>query len=176
MQGRFTLKWASVALMLLFGVAVTVKAQNKISVKKELRSASIPEMISAHEFIFKSYTAIPTKGKPRHLAGRYDINIKKNYLISDLPYFGRVYAPSPYPIKASLDFKSSLFTYLVKLGKNGRWEVTIKPEDNREIQQLFFTIFDDGFATLKASFYTRDAITFHGYIEPEKGSKKLNLG
>ena len=171
MQGRFTFKRASMALTLLFGVAVTAKAQNKISQKKEVKSAAISEMINAHDFTFKAHTEIPLKGKSRQLAGHNDINIEKNYLISDLPYSGRVFAPSPSPIKAGLDFKSSMFTYVDKLDKNGRWEVAIKPKDNNAIQQLLFTIFNNGFATLRASFYLRDAITFKGYIEPEKEIK-----
>lgn len=171
MQGRFTFKRASMALTLLFGVAVTTKAQNKISQKKEIKSAAISEMIGAHEFIFKAHSEIPLKGKSRHLAGNNEMNIEKNYLISDLPYSGRVFAPTSSPINAGLDFKSSMFTYMDKLEKNGRWEVAIKPKDDNDIQQLLFTIFNNGFATLTASFYLRDAITFKGNIEPDKGSK-----
>lgn len=171
MQGRFTFKRASIALTLLFGVAIAAKAQNKISRKKEVKSAAISKMIGAHEFIFKAHTEIPLKGKSRQLSGLNDINIDKNYLVSDLPYSGRVFAPTSSPIKEGLDFKSSMFTYMDELAKSGRWEVAIKPKDNNDIQQLLFTIFDNGSATLKASFYLRDAITFKGEIEPDKGSK-----
>lgn len=166
MQGRFTFKRASMALTLLFGIVITVEAQNKISKKNELRSANIPEMINEHEFIFKAHTEIPLKGKVTHLAGHYDMDIEKNHLVSDLPYSGRVFAPTSSPIKTELDFKSSMFTYTDKLDKNGHWEVAIKPKDNNGIQQLLFTIFNNGFATLTASFYLRDAITFKGNIEP----------
>lgn len=171
MQGRSTFKRASIVLTLLFGVAVTAKAQSRISQKKEIKFAAISEMIRSHEFIFKAHTEIPLKGKSRQLTGRNDINIDKNYLVSDLPYSGRVFAPPSSPIKAGLDFKSSMFTYMDKLEKNGHWEVAIKPKDDNNIQQLLFTIFDNGFATLKASFYLRDAITFKGEIEPDKGGK-----
>jgi len=57
------------------------------------------------------------------------------------------------------------FEYSVKTAKNGGWEITIVPKDKRELQRMFLTVSEDGYATLRITSSNRDPISFDGTIE-----------
>jgi len=110
----------------------------------------------------------PLRGRSRTLTSEYDVKINNDSLVSYLPYFGRAYQAPMDPSQGGIQFTSTSFSYEVNAnGKNG-WDVIIKPKDYQDVQQLSFTIFDNGSATLNVVSTQKDPISFNGNVEPIK--------
>jgi len=97
------------------------------------------------------------------------VNVSRDKLNSFLPYVGRIYRPLLDPSKGPLRFTSDKFTYNVSPKNKNAWEITIKPGDNTEVEQMRFDLFDNGTATLNVTSTDRDAISFSGRIEKLNG-------
>jgi hypothetical protein len=91
--------------------------------------------------------------------------VKKDTISSFLPFFGRAFQAPMDPSKGAIQFTSTNFSYNVNPKNNDQWEVTIRPNDYPDVQQLFFNIFDNGTATLNVVSTHRDPISFSGHIE-----------
>ncbi|HTE29828.1 MAG TPA: DUF4251 domain-containing protein, partial [Chryseolinea sp.] len=63
-----------------------------------------------------------------------------------------------------INFTSVSFDYKYSQRKKG-WDLTIKPKDANGIQDLSFTIFDNGTASLRVNSINRQPISFNGYLE-----------
>src|SRR5690606_37878184 len=113
-----------------------------------LERAEIEQMINNHSFIFVAERMNPLRGRSRILTSSYDVRINNDSLVSYLPYFGRAYRAPVDPTNVGTQFTSTNFTYVVGEIKNNQWRVTLKPKDIGDIQELSFTIFDNGRASL----------------------------
>lgn len=129
------------------------------------KKLGIQEMLNSREFVFRAQFANPMRGPSRPLTTPYELKIDRDTLTSNLPYFGRVYAAPINPTRSVLDFVSHRFSYKWTTPKKGRWELTIKIEDNQDVQQFFLTVFDNGSGTLSVTFSSRDGISFNGYLQ-----------
>jgi hypothetical protein len=69
------------------------------------------------------------------------------------------------PSKGGIQFTSTNFSYNLTAKSNNQWEVTIRPNDYMDVQQLYFNIFENGTASLNVVSAHRDAISFTGHIE-----------
>lgn len=131
----------------------------------QLSSTDVKNMIDSSRFDFVAERMTPLRGRSRYLTSRYDLTVKKDILISFLPYFGRAQVAPMDPSKGPLSFTSKNFTYDVTQKKNDEWQVLIRPKDFSDVQQLIFNIFGNGTATLNVVSLNRDAISFTGHIE-----------
>ena len=99
----------------------------------------------------------------------YTLQIMKDKIVSDLPYFGRAYTAPMDPAQSVLQFTSGKFSYTLTPGKKDGWIVVIKPMDHREIQQMRLTISSDGYSSLQVMSVNRDPISFYGIVTaPDK--------
>lgn len=117
-------------------------------------------------FNFTAQYAQPMKGGNRYLTGNYFLKVKKDTVISDLPYMGRVFAPSMSG-EGGLKFTSLDFTHETKMRKKGGYDVLIRTRDTKGYT-LRFTLFEDGNATLSVSGTDRESISYRGtfkYLE-----------
>jgi len=137
-------------------LVISVQAQD---VKNDFASK-----ISGKHFIFKAQTATPTSGRLRQLTSDYDVKVSGDSLIAYLPYFGRAYSAPIDPTDGGINFTSVSFDYKYSQRKKG-WDLTIKPKDANGIQDLSFTIFDNGTASLRVNSINRQPISFNGYLE-----------
>lgn len=122
-------------------------------------------MINAHEFKFIAERVTPLRGRMRHLTSSYDVTVKKDSLVSYLPYFGRAYQAPINPSEGGIQFTSTQFSYEVSDDKKNSWNVILKPGDQPDVQQFLFTIFENGTATLNVTSTHRDPISFYGNIQ-----------
>lgn len=127
-------------------------------------AADIRHMVDSAKFVFTAERAIPMRGPMKMLTSEYQVKIARDSLYSFLPYFGRSTQAPMDPSKSPLDFTSAGFDYQYSSKGAHEWQVTIRPKDRMEIQQLFFTISDNGHASLIVSSTSRDPITFEGHI------------
>ena len=105
---------------------------------------------------------------------RYELTIAKDTVVAYLPYFGRAFTPSMNPNESGIKFTSTKYSYATEKKKKGNWVITIKPEDNRDIQTLTLNVTQSGYASLVVTSNNKQSITFNGYLS-EPAVKKNEL-
>ena len=130
-----------------------------------LERAEVEQMIDSHSFIFVAERMNPLRGRSRILTSSYDVRVNNDSIISYLPYFGRAYSAPVDPTNVGTQFTSTNFTYHVKADKNNKWYVSLTPKDAPAIQELSFTIFENGVASLSINSTYKDQISYEGYIK-----------
>ncbi len=130
----------------------------------KLNADDVRNMVDSSQFVFVAERVNPLHGSTRYLTSRYDVVVKKDSLVCDLPFFGRSFVAPMDPTKGGIEFTSTHFSYNIH-SKGSEWEVLIKPNDYGDVQQLMFDIYDNSTATLNVLNTHRDAITFYGHIE-----------
>lgn len=134
---------------------------------QKLDKAVVQNFIKAKEFVFKAQTVLPMTGMSRQLTSEYDVKFLGDSIVAYLPYFGRAYSAG-YGEGGGIDFTSTKFDYKVKQRRKGGWDITIKPQDAKDVQQLNFTVSEDGYASLQVTGNNRQAISYNGYIVERK--------
>jgi hypothetical protein len=135
---------------------------------KKDKKAEIKNMVEARNFVFKAQTALPTAGSARQLTSDFDLQVSKDTIVSDLPYFGRAYTPPLNPAEGPLRFTSTDFQYMVSNKKKGGWNITITPKDVQDPRQLTLSIFENGTASVMVTSYNRQPISFNGYVTAKR--------
>lgn len=131
---------------------------------ESLKAGEAFNLVNNRQFAFVAEHMSPLRGRSRTLTSEYSVTINNDSLMSYLPYFGRAYMATIDPSKNSLDFTSTDFSYTVKDGRKDSKTLTIVPKDHSEVQQFFFTIFDNGTTTLQVINTNKDAISYNGYL------------
>lgn len=144
-------------LALLLASAGIIQAQEKAELTTR-------ELLETKNFVFKAQTVNPQRGRFRQLTSDYDVVVTSDTIIAFLPFFGRAYSAPINPSEGGIKFTSGKFDYSVTKGKKQRWIVKIKPGDVKDVQDLYFTIFDNKKATLLVNSVNRESILFNGYI------------
>ena len=135
---------------------------------QELDKGQVQNAVQAKEFVFKAQTVMPMNGATRQLTTEYDVKFLGDSIISYLPYFGRAYNTSYGSQDGGINFISTKFEYNAKTGKKGAWEISIKPKDAKEIQEMNFTISENGSTSLRITSTNRQPISFYGQIMNRK--------
>jgi hypothetical protein len=121
-------------------------------------SDDIASYVNSGSFVFKAQSVTPETGNVRQLTTPFTLSVSKYDIVSNLPYFGKAYSAPVDPTQGNLQFTSKNFQY-----------ITIKPKDvQSDGLEMYFTIYEDGTASLDISSETRQAISFNGYIEAAK--------
>lgn len=135
---------------------------------QDIDKTQVKNFIESKEFVFKAQTVMPMSGGSRQLTTDYDVRFLGDSIISYLPYFGRSYTATYGSEGGGIDFTSTKFDYKVKARKKGGWDVTIKPSDVKEIQEMNFTISDNGSTSLRVTSTNRQPISFYGHVTNRK--------
>lgn len=133
-----------------------------------LNDSEVKNVVDSSHFTFVAERMNPLRGSSHVLTSYYDVTVKKDTLRSFLPYFGRSHQAEIGRTKSPLEFDSHNFTYKVDQKNPDQWQISINPKDVQEIQQLLFTVFNNGTATLNIVSTNRDPISFYGHIEKNK--------
>ena len=131
---------------------------------QELDKVQVQNAVQAKEFVFKAQTVMPMNGATRQLTTEYDVRFLGDSVVSYLPYFGRAYNASYGGQDGGINFTSTMFDYKFKARKKGGWDVILKPKDAKEIQEMNFTIAENGSASLRVTSTNRQPISFYGHI------------
>ena len=132
------------------------------------RKAEIKKIVEAQNYVFKAQTALPIAGATRQLTSDYDLQVSKDTIVSDLPYFGRAFTAPLNPSEGPLQFTTTKFQYMVSNNKKGGWDVCITPKDLTDPRELIMTIFDNGSASVVVNSNNRQPISFNGYVTSKK--------
>ena len=163
MKQRNKYRFPGIFILLIFSFILIQCSASKSTTN--LEKGMVEEMINNHSFIFVADRMNPLRGRSYILTSSYDVRVNNDSLVSFLPYFGRAYSAPIDPTNVVTQFTSLNLTYEIKPEKNNQWRVTLTPKDAPSIQELSFTIFDNGNASLSVSSTSRDQIRFDGYIK-----------
>ena len=143
-----------------------------ISIAQAQPELNVQKLLDEKNFVFKAESVNPARGRYRHLTSEYDVVVSPDTITTYLPYFGRAYSAPINPAEGGIKFTTLKFDYAAKKDSKDRWEVSVKPKDSQEVQDLFFTVFSNGRATLRVNSVNRETISFNGYIVEGKAGKK----
>jgi hypothetical protein len=155
------IKFSIIGLLISFILCQCTATKNI----EKLNSADIKNMIDSSQFVFDAERVNPLQGRTRYLTSSYDVVVKKDTVQSFLPYFGRAYQAPMDPSKGGIQFTSTDFSYTVQSNSDNEWDVIIKPEDYNDVQEMRFSIFGNGSASLNVISTHKDPISFTGHIE-----------
>src|SRR5581483_2521391 len=97
-------------IFLLSALAFSMTAHAQSSDK----SAAIKTLVESRHYIFKPQTAMPMTGRTHELNYDYRLTVTPASIVSELPYFGRAYAPVPYnPTQSPMSFTTKSFDYVL---------------------------------------------------------------
>ncbi len=100
---------------------------------------------------------------------QYDFKVTKDSVVAYLPYYGRSFSPPLNPNEGGIKFTSKDFSYNETKNKRGNYTIQINTKDlKRENFRLTLSITPNGYATLIASGYNKQPITFNGYLSESK--------
>lgn len=129
---------------------------------------SVPDMIKAQSYVFVAQTASPSRGGLRQLDPGYDLVVRKDSVISYLPYYGRSFNAPVDPNDGGIKFTSTEFEYNIKDRKKGGWDIEIKPKDAKDVRTMQLSVFENGSASLMVTSNSRQNISFNGRIEEKR--------
>ncbi len=160
----------TIKLLLILFISLSIfsdcsSTKNTSAYKNDTSPITIKNMIDSQSFIFMAETVNPLRGRFRILTSPYDVTVSQDSLISYLPYFGRAYTAPIDPSQGGIQFTSTDFSYDVKHEKSDKWDILIKPKDRQDVQQLNFSIFDNGTASLNVISISREPISFNGHLQ-----------
>jgi hypothetical protein len=159
-------KLKNIPVTSLLALFVTVLSST-IAHAQNLDKSVVQNFVKSKEFVFKAQTVLPMTGASRQLTSEYDVKFLGDSVVAYLPYFGRAYSAG-YGEEGGIDFTSTKFDYKVKERRKGGWDIAIKPLDAKDVQQLNFTVSENGYATLQVTSNNRQPISFNGYIVERK--------
>ena len=148
-------------LMTVFNAAFSQEVKQEESSKE----ASVRKMIESKDYVFIAQFVLPTRGPMRQLTSEYDLKVSKEEIEAYLPFFGRAYSAPMNASEGGIKFTSDEYDYKIKARKKGGWDISIKPEDVRDVRKLFLSVFANGDASLRVLSTNRETIAFNGYIK-----------
>jgi hypothetical protein len=147
----------------IFGCSPT----RNIKADPPIDAAAVKRLVESQNFVFTASFVNPMSGRRRFLTPGYEMSVSKDTIISYLPFFGRGYTAPVSPSDVDFDFTSTRFTSAVTPSGRG-WNISIKPKDRTDIQELYFKIFDNAVASLNITSMDRSTISYDGYISERK--------
>jgi hypothetical protein len=160
-------------LAFVFVAASLVTANAQKQTRKERRAAkaeAVKKMVDESNYVFVANSASPLGGGLRQLTSEYDLKITKDTITAWLPYFGVAHIAPIDPTEGGIKFTTTNFEYTTTRVKNGNWRILIKPRDKnigdmRDVQQMWLTISENGYASLQVISTNRDPIMFDGELQ-----------
>lgn len=154
----------SMLLTVIIATACSGSKQAAANFSKE----AITEAINKNEWVFTANYVLPQSGRSRPANGVYTVTCSDNKFVVYLPYFGRAYSVPIGSSQGPLDFQTSDFDLAKEQKKAGQWSLILKPKDNKEVQSMNFTLYDNGSANLDVTLTNRSPISFTGNVAPKK--------
>ena len=140
-----------------------LRAQSKDEERQAVQAA-----VQNQEYVFTAQTATGQRGRSIQLSGGpYTIKVSKELFECDLPFYGSSFSGSAgygNMGESGVVCKSSKFSYEMKPRKKGGWEVTVKPEEKKDIVNITLTIGPDGYTTVNATLTNRSPMRYYGLV------------
>src|SRR6478736_1631056 len=163
----------SILILIVLMAYLPVVAQESKEEKKAAQTTVITDQVNGKRYAFRALSAMATGGSgTRQLSGSYyTLTVLSDSIVSDLPYYGRLYQAPMNSQDGGIKFISTKSDYSVKARKKGGWDIKIKTKDVRNSPQLYLTIYSNGSASLRVSCTDRQSISYEGIIEEPNKNK-----
>jgi len=160
---------------------------NSCTTQTNISPEKVNSLLQAKEFTFLAERANPTNydvisvmnSLPNSSASRilnldygYTLELKKDQLKVELPYFGRMYTPTYSLDNNSFRLTSKVFTLAQKEGKKGSRIFTIVPKDEQNVRKIVLEVYKNGKSYLTVDSNDRQLISYDGYIMENIPEKK----
>ena len=160
---------------------------NSCDTQSNVSSEKVTSLLQSTEFTFLAEHANPTSyevvnvlnslpnsssSNILNLEYGYTVEIKKDEIKVDLPYFGTMYTPNFDSEKNSFRFTSKDFKINKTAGKKGSLIYSIQPKDQQNINNIILEVYKNGKAYLSIRANDRQSISYDGYIMANKTVKK----
>ena len=160
---------------------------NSCTTQTNISPEKVNGLLQSKEFTFMAERANPTNydvirvmnSLPNSNASRllnldygYTLELKKDQIKVELPYFGRMYTPSFSLDDNSFRFTSKIFTVEQKEGKKGAIIYTIVPKDYQNVRRMVLEVYKNGKSYLTVDSNDRQLISYDGYIMENIPAKK----
>jgi len=152
----------------IFNVLILSHATKLQAQSKEETRANVAAAVAAQRFIITAQSATGQKGRTVNLTGAPNtILVTKDTFQCYLPYYGRSYNASiAYTGSGGVECATTQFTCETKPRKKGGWELTIKPANHNDVQNMVLTIGPDGYTTANVTLLNRSPMTYYGVLAP----------
>ena len=160
---------AIIAVIFLAGFttcAVHSSAQTS-SDKKEAKAKNkqaVTIAVSNKHYNISVNSATGQRGRRINLTSPYGIKVSASEVNCDLPYYGQAYSNAGYNSGGGVNFKSTNFEYTSVDGKKGGWNITIKPKDQTDVQEIMLYISPDGYTDISITFNSRSSMRYSGMM------------
>jgi hypothetical protein len=151
-----------VATFLLVFLTQLLYAQNN-----DANKSGIEDLLKNRNFVFTANSANPMRGSVVQLTSTYDLILTGDTVKTFLPYYGRSYT-APINAEGGIKITSTDFKYNVADKRKKRWNITIAPNDNKDVQQMLLSVSEDGYATLRVISTNKDPISFNGRVTAKR--------
>ena len=132
-----------------------------------LDSAVVRQKVEGKNYTFVAQSANPMRGRVIQLTSLYDLRISGDSVIAALPYYGRAYSAPVNPSDNGINFTAVASEYKSVYRKK-RWEITIRPKEVANVNEMNLIIYPNGRATLQVNSNIRQPISFYGYLAEKK--------
>jgi hypothetical protein len=139
-------------------------AQESKKDKQQQKLAAIESLMTSKDFAFVAQSALPMAGRNINLTTIYGVRWSADTVVADLPYFGRAFVAPINPAEGGIRFTSTKFSYTISPKRKGGWDITVLPQDTRDVRQMFLSVSEEGYATLQVTSNNRQSISFRGYV------------
>lgn len=157
------------ALLLMFGFPFINYAQDS---RSDIAISPTAKLLLDSTYEFTATYVQPMSGRQRNVSGeRYTLKVNKDMVEADLPYIGKSTSAPIGTTDVGMKFTSKDFTYESNKLSKSREEITIKPKDVSDIQEIYLIVFPDGTTDLRITSNSRQAISYRGDIGPLKAVK-----
>jgi len=174
-------------LIKIFSIFVAMTLFNSCETQSNIAPEQVNNLLQNKEFTFMAEKANPTNydvvkvlnslpnssaSQILNLDSGYTLEIKKDEVIVQLPYFGKMYNPTYSTGKDSYRFTSKDFSMTEVAGKKGSTIFTILPKDQQNIRRMDLEVYKNGKAYLSIDSNDRQLISYDGYIMQNIPDKK----
>jgi hypothetical protein len=144
---------------LIFWGLNTVKAQSSLKDDKAEKAKEVRGFVKGKDFVFEATQADLRKGEKPLNYHAYDVAVSKDTLVANLPGSG----------KGPLKIASTDYAYNAVKGKNGDWDIFIKPKAGltSDVKQIRMEVTPQGHASMRVITATRGPLELNGYIKQE---------
>ena len=157
-------------ILLLLGLPFSNYAQDNANDTSNL--SPVAKMLLTRTYQFTATYVQPMTGRQRNVSGdNYTLKVSKDLLEADLPYFGKSTSAPIGTADVGIKFTSKDFTYESSTLTKAREQITIKPKDVSDVQEIYLIVYPDGAADLRINSNSRQAISYLGNISAIKTVK-----
>ena len=137
----------------------TVNAQTSLKDDKAAKATEVKKFINNKDFVFEATQADLRKGEKPLNYHAYDVAVTKDTLVANLPGSG----------KGPLKIASTDYAYSAMKGKNGDWDIFIKPKAGltSDVKQIKMEVTPQGHASMRVITANRGPLELNGYIKQE---------